>query len=246
MLSTASSATLVNVGKVLAVSAVLALSMGLAGCDLGGPVPSDDPGADPTPSDRPGADPTTSAEPTPSETPDLRDRISSIVIDGDSVYVAISEGGIYLDVPFTTDPETAVAQLSEAIRLPEIRSTLPASMCFHERPQATWGGITFTWGTDWQRPGGAKFLASSDAERTTNGIAVTTLGGQWVGATESEVFTGAPGAYSDDFGSLKTLHYDVASGTATGSPDDYWGAIAIMEGGVLTSFSSPIHYFYDC
>lgn len=134
----------------------------------------------------------------------------------------------------------------ERIRLPETRSTVPASSCFRERPKASWGGISFIWGTDWQRPGGAQFLAQSESDRTTNGIPVATLGGQKVGAPEAEVFASAPGAYSDDYGSVKTLHYDVVHGDAASSPEDYWGAIAIIKDGVLTSFSAPVNYFFDC
>lgn len=223
--------------RALAVGAALALSVGLVGCDpAGGPTPTETPGADPTPS----------VEPTPTETVDLRDRITSIVIDGDSVYVPVSEGGIYLDLPFTTDVESAIAQLSEAIRLPEVRSTLPANTCFQERSQATWGGISFIWGTDWQRPPGAQFLATASAGTTSNGFPVTTLGGQSIGAPEAAVFAGAPGAYSTDFGSRKTVHYDVAHGDPVGTPEEYWGAVAVIDSGVLTSFSSPINYFFDC
>lgn len=230
-----------SLGRVLAVGAVLALSLGLVACDpAGGPTPTE------TPAETPGADPTPTVEPTPTETPDLRDRISTVVIDGDSVYVTVSEGGVYVDIPFTTDPETAVAQLSDALRLPEVRSTIPASQCFHERPKATWGGISFIWGTDWQRPPGAQFLAAADASATTSGIPVTVLGGQWIGTPAADVLTGAPGAYTTDYGAWKTVHYDVAHGDPVASPEEYWGAIAVLEGGVLTGFSSPINYFFDC
>lgn len=209
-----------KLNRILAVSAVLAISLGLAGCDpAGGLIPT----AGPTVG--PGADATPSVDPTPSETPDPRDRISAIVVDGDSIYVTISEGGVYRDIPFTTDAETAIAQLSEAIRLPEVRSTLPAGGCFRERPKATWGGLSFIWGTDWQRPGGAQFLATSVADRTTNGIPITILGGQMVGAPEADVFAGAPGAYADDYGAWKTLHYDVVRGDPVTTPEDYWGLL---------------------
>jgi hypothetical protein len=232
-------------GRVLGVSAVVALSAALVGCDPAGgpaPTPDGDPMTDPTPS----VVPTPSVEPTPRESPDIRDLISTIVIDGDSVYITISEGGVYLDVPFTTDPETAVAQLSEAIRLPAIRSTIPSSTCFNERPQATWGGISFIWGPDWQRAPGQRFLATASAAATSNGIPVTILGGQWIGTSESEVMAGVPGAYSTDYGAWTTLHYDVAHGDPITSPEEYWGAIAILEDGVLTSFSSPVNFFFDC
>lgn len=224
-------------GRVLAVGVALALSVGLVACD---------PGSDPTPTDTPGADPTPSVEPTPTETADPRDSIAAIVIDGDSVALTVAEGGVYLDLPFTTDAESAVAQLSEALRLPEVRSTIPSSTCFQERPQATWGGISVIWGTDWQRAPGAKFIAIASAGTTSNGIPVTLGAGQAIGAPEADVFAGAPGAYSTDYGSWKTIHYDVGDGDPVWSPEEYWGAMAVMQGGVLTSFSSPVNFFYDC
>jgi hypothetical protein len=225
--------------RILGLGAVFALSLGLAACGPGTPA---DPVADPTIS----ADPTPLAEPTPIETPDIRDSIASIVVDGDSVSVLTDDGTAYLDLPFENDVESVIAQLSDALRLPEARSTLPSGTCFPERPQATWGGLTIIWGSDWQRPPGAQFLVSVDAATTTNGIAITLPSGQAIGAPESEVLAAAPDAYTTDYGAWRTLHYDEASGTPTGNPDDYWGAIAVMEDGRLTTFSSPIRYFYDC
>lgn len=48
----------------------------------------------------------------------------------------------------------------------------------------------------------------------------------------------------DDDG-WKELHYDIVSGAAGGDPDTYFGAYALLNGGALASFASPIHYFYD-
>lgn len=182
-------------------------------------------------------------EPTP--TPEAVN-ISSIVIDGDSVYVTISEGGILVDIPFTTDPTTAAEQLSEAIGLEPITSVTPPGSCNGDMTKVTWGGISF-WTPYASAPPGAQFFAHADAKSTSNGITVAALGGQWVGYDGSDTVAAYPGAELN-FGmpDVHVLAYDVKSGTADGNPDDFYGAVAVVENDIVTSISSPIHYWYDC
>src|SRR4051812_28186034 len=107
--------------RIAATTGVVALSM-LALTACGGPV--DDkapPPSEPSETEKPIVD----VEPTPEAV-----NISSIVIDGDSVYVTITEGGVLVDIPFTTDPTTAAEQLSEAIGLEPITSVTPPASCF--------------------------------------------------------------------------------------------------------------------
>lgn len=216
---------------------VVAIALTLTAClPGGGGAPEPGPPASDPPSGSPS--PIPGEEPVPAP--------SAIIVDGDSVSVTASEGGILVDIPFTTEPAAAVTQLNDAIGLVATVSTLPATGCFHERQQATWGGLSFIWGEDWQRAPGALFLASSLGPETTSGLKVTLPSGQWIGATEAEVVTGNPSAPLIDNGGWKELHYDIVSGAAGGDPDTYFGAYAQIDGGVLTSFASPIHYFYDC
>ena len=182
-------------------------------------------------------------EPTP--TPEAVN-ISSIVIDGDSIYVTITEGGILVDIPFTTDVTTAAQQLSEAIGLEPTTSVTPPGSCDGDLTSTTWGGITFV--TPYaSAPPGAQFYATVDAKETSNGITVAMLGGQWVGYDGSDTVAAYPGAELDmGFPNAHILAYDVKSGTADGNPDDFYGAVAIVEGDILTRFTSPVHYWYDC
>jgi hypothetical protein len=172
--------------------------------------------------------------------------ISSIVIDGDSVYVTISEGWILVDISFSTDPTTAAEQLSEAIGLEPITSVTPPASCDGDLTKLTWGGISF-WTPYASAPPGAQFYATADAEKTSNGITVAMLGGQWVGYDGSDTVAAYPGA-DLPFGleGSHVLAYDVKSGTADGNPDDFYGAVAVVEEDVVKTFSSPIHYWYDC
>lgn len=192
-------------------------------------------------------------KPTETETPVVEEtptpepvNISSIVIDGDSVYVTISEGGILVDIPFTTDPTTAAEQLSEAIGLEPITSVTPPASCGGDMTKVTWGGISF-WTPYASAPPGAQFYAQADAKTTSNGITVAMLGGQWVGYDGSDTVAAYPGAELD-FGvpNASVLAYDVKSGTADGNPDDFYGAVGIVENDIVTGFSSPVHYWYDC
>ena len=219
-----------------AATAVVALSLiALTACD-----PIDDK-APPKPGDTETDKPITDVTPTAEAA-----NVSSIVIDGDSVYVTVSEGGVLVDIPFTTDVDTAAQQLSEAIGLEPITSVTPPASCDGDMTKTTWGGITF-WTPYASAPPGAQFYARADAEKTSNGITVAMLGGQWVGYDGSDTVAAYPGAELDmGFPDAHVLAYDVKSGTADGNPDDFYGAVAVVEGDIVTSFSSPIHYWYDC
>jgi hypothetical protein len=219
---------------VVGVAAVSLLA--LTGCIFDDPDNQDT--AAPTPSMT-----TVDAEPTPTADPV---NISSIVIDGDSVYVTVTEGGILVDIPFTTEPAVAAAQLSEAIGLEPITTVSPADLCDPELTRTTWGGITFI-SPYASAPPGAQFWAIADAKQTGNGITVAMLGGQWIGYDGSDTVAAYPGAELDmGFPNTSVLAYDVKSGTADGDPDNFYGGLAVVENDVLTSFSSPIHYWYDC
>jgi hypothetical protein len=214
--------------------ALVLCTLALAGC-----TPDDVktlPTPEPTKTELPIAEPT--------EEPTLT--VSAIVIDGDSVSVTISEGGTLVDIPFTTEPATAAAQLSEAIGLEPITSVTPTASCGGGLTKVTWGGISF-WSPYASAPPGAQFWARADAKETSNGITVTMLGGQWVGFDGAATIAAYPGSELD-FGMSGThvLAFDVKSGTPDGNPDDFYGGIAVIQGDVVTGFSSPIHYYYDC
>lgn len=222
--------------KIAASTVIAALSLlALTACD-----PAEDkapPPPKPTQTEKPIVEATPTAEAL---------NVSSIVIDGDSVYVTITEGGILVDIPFTTDPTIAAEQLSEAIGLEPITSVTPPASCNGDMTKVTWGGISF-WTPYASAPPGAQFYAQADAKQTSNGITVAMLGGQWVGYNGSDTVAAYPGAELN-FGMPDThvLAYDVKSGNADGNPDDFYGAVAVVEGDIVTSFSSPIHYWYDC
>lgn len=174
-------------------------------------------------------------------------RASSIIVDGRSVSVKDTNGGIIIDIPFATDPTTATTQLGGAIGLAGTVSTLPGNAgCFHDRQQATWGGLSFIWGDDWQRAPGATFIASVTGADAASGLKITLPSGHSVGASGSNVIAAYSSAHLDDYGAWINLNYDVVSGTSGGNPDTYYGAFALIKNGVLDRFAAPIHYNYDC
>ena len=199
--------------------------------------------------------PTDDSAPSPSSTKPVIEvtdtptaNISSIVIDGDSVYVTEQEGGVIIDIPFTLDVETAKKQLSDTIGLEPITSVTPPASCGGDLTRTTWGGITFV-SPYASAPPGAQFYATADAEKTSNGITVAMLGGQWVGYDGPQTMAAYPGG-TLDFGmesiGAYVVAYDVKSGTADGNPDDFYGGVAVIQDGAVLSFSAPIHYWYDC
>ncbi|MEO7349676.1 MAG: hypothetical protein ABIW32_07455 [Terrimesophilobacter sp.] len=221
---------------VLSIVAMATMLLALTACDPATIVSTPAPTASAT------AMPT--SPPTPTPTPAAVP--ASVIVDGDSVSVIDSAGALMIDIPFSTNPATAVAQLNGALGVDGVSTTLPATGCFHQRPQATWGGLSFIWGDDWQRAPGAQFLASVLGPESTSGVEVTIPSGQMVGSSQADTLAGNPGAHVDDFGAWISLHYDIKSGVSGGNPDTYYGAYALIDGGVLKSFASPIHYDYDC
>lgn len=221
--------------KLAAVVGIAALSaLALTACgpgDVKAP-----PTAKPTETEKPITDVT--------PTPDVV-HISGIVIDGDSVYVTETEGGVLVDIPFTTAPEEAIDLLSDAIDLEPITTELPTTSCTGGT-KTTWGAISFYYPYA-SAPPGAQFYAQADAKETSNGITVAMLGGQWVGYDGPATVAAYPGAELD-FGMPGThvLAYDIKSGVDGGNPDDFYGGVAIIRGDLVESFSAPIHYWYDC
>lgn len=224
----------------LSIVAISTMLLALTACDSGTIF------LPPVPTTSATAMPTSSPSSTPTPTPTPVAAAASVIVDGDSVSVIDSGGALMVDIPFSTDPATAVAQLNSAIGLDGVPTTLPATGCFHQRPQATWGGLSFIWGDDWQRAPGSLFLASVKGPESASGVPITIPSGQKVGSSQADTLAGNPSAHVDDFGAWINLHYDIKSGVSGGNPDTYYGAGAVIEGGVLKSFASPIHFNYDC
>lgn len=171
--------------------------------------------------------------------------ISGIVVDGDSVSVLITEGGVLIEIPFTTAPATAIEQLSEAIDLEPVTSEVATSAC-SGGTQTTWGAISFYYPYE-SAPPGVQFYAKVDKKQTNNGITVSMPSGQWPSYDGSDTIAANAAAPLIDYGpSLQVLAYDVKAGNPDSGPDDFWGASAIIRDDVLESFASPIHYYYDC
>ncbi|HMM81921.1 MAG TPA: hypothetical protein PJ998_01975 [Terrimesophilobacter sp.] len=225
--------------EVTALFGMAALLLALTACDPAGGGSASPPATAPA---------TASPSSTPSETPSPSPvaHPAAVIVDGDSVSVIASEGGVMIDIPFTTDPSTAVSQLNSTIGYTGALSIMPSSGCYHERQASTWSGLSFIWGPDWARAPGAAFMASVTGPDVGGGLKVTIPSGHWVGNPGPAVLAANASAPNVDYGAWVNLRYHVISGTETGNPDNYYGANAVIQGGVLTSFASPIYFNYDC
>ncbi len=223
----------------MVVVAIVGLTAGaLSACGVPAPTPTVDAGQTETPT------PAETVDAAPAPEPGAN--VSSIVIDGDSVSVNISEGGQLIDIPFTTDPATAAAQLSEAIGLQPITTTTPAASCGGGLQKVTWGAISF-YSPYPAAPGGAQFYAQADSKSTSNGKTVAMLSGQWVGSDGAATIAANAAAPLLEFGGgIQILAYDVKAGTVDSGPDDFYGASAVIKNNVLDIFTSPVNYYYDC
>lgn len=221
----------------LAVAALALLS--LTACDPGSPKPTS------TAAGGPESTKTATATPTPTPTPEVH--VSSIVVDGDSISVNIAEGGVLVDIPFTTDAATAATQLGEAIGLPAVVSSVAGSSCSADTTVYSFGGMDLRSPGGFAASPGAQFISLSLGATTSNGIAITIPSGHGVGAAEADVVAAnASAPYSDFGGGITLLDYDVKSGSPGTDPDNFYGALAIFRDGALHQISSPTHYEYDC
>ncbi len=219
-------------------SVVAMISLTIGGMTACTPPPAP-PVADPTVAPAPA---TETAQPTAEPEPGAN--VSSIVIDGDSVSVNISEGGQLIDIPFTTDPATAATQLSDAIGLQPITTTTPSAACGGDLQKVTWGAISF-YSPYATAPGGAQFYAQADSKTTSNGKTVAMLSGQWVGSDGAATIAANSSAPLIDFGGgIQILAYDVKGGDIDSG--DAYGASAVIKNNVVDIFTSPVVYGQDC
>lgn len=226
--------------EVTAIFGMAALLLALTACDPAGGGPGASPPGTPPASASPSSAPSVSPSSEPAAVP------AAVIVDGDSVSVVNTDGGVMIDIPFTTDASTAVSQLNTTIGYTGALSIMPSSGCYHERQASTWSGLSFIWGPDWGRAPGAAFLASVTGPDVGGGLKVTIPSGHSVGDPGPAVLAANASAPTVDYGAWVNLRYDVISGTETGNPDNYYGANAVIQSGVLKSFASPLYLNYDC
>ncbi|MEO8094554.1 MAG: hypothetical protein ABI632_06440 [Pseudolysinimonas sp.] len=189
--------------------------------------------------------PAKSATPTP--TPSVAPVAARVQIDGTSITVMAADNSVILDVPFTTDPATAAAQLTSAIGAEPAVTTTANGLCAVDTTHYAWGGLWINVPGGFAAAPGATFIASVRDATTSNGLPVGMPSGQGVGAATTDVLAANPGVpVEGEPAGDSVVYFDVLSGHPLGDMDSFYGAEALAIGGVITSLVSPIHYYYDC
>lgn len=215
-------------------TAVLAIVvLALAGC--AGP-------AKPTP-----APTRTTASATPTPSPTATASGPRVEIDGTGITVYGASGASTVDLTFSVDAQTAAARLSTALKEQAATTTVTDDRCYPQLDESSWGGLHIWSTTDGlTRPAGAQFYVTADAAKTGTGVPILIPSGQSVGATKSQLLAANASAPSFADGDAIDVHYDIVSGSASGDPDQYYGAVAKIIGNRLTLIDSPIYYSRPC
>lgn len=205
----------------------------LAAC-AGSPTPSKS-----TPSRTPSA--------TPSPTKTAAADTARVVIDGRSVTVYDDDGSVELTLPYTVAAEAAASRLSDALDATAQTSTVTTDQCYQELDESSWGGLhIFSTAAGLTRPASAQFYVTADAAKAAGGLPIELPSGQAVGAAEAQVLDANTKSPSFSDGDTVDVHYDIVAGSASGDPNEYYGAVAEITGGRLTTIDSPIYYSRPC
>jgi hypothetical protein len=201
--------------------------------------------ASPAPAPTKHATKTPTATSTPTPTADAT--LAKIVIAADGIQALDSSGNSMLSLPFSTDPVTAGEELDDLLDATAQTSTVTTDECYPELDESSWGGLhIFSTSDGLTRPLDAQFYVTADAATAAGGIAIETPKGITVGATRGQALAADPSAPSFSANGEIDLHYDIASGTASGDPNQYYGAQAVIKSGKVVSLDSPLYFSRPC
>jgi hypothetical protein len=235
------SGTTARSSSVILVS-LLSLAM-LTGCGGAAPTP-------PTPS-IPAAEPSETPVPEGGAGGGGEDVAAFVLIGGSSVSVGADDSRVLAEIPYSTDPSVAAAELADVLGVEPTMTVRPGNAtCLAETTIYDWGAFNL------KSPGGigtgpgALFTVQATAHELSTGVPVEMVHSQHVGSPAADV-VGLPNVFAEDLGAWTSVYYhvggDVDFASADWAPDmETWGALALIESGVVTSIVAPIHYFYDC
>jgi hypothetical protein len=216
-----------------AVLAAVILLAALAGCAAPAPAPTKT------------STPRATSTPTPSAT--ARAELQKLVIAADGIQALDSSGHSVLSLPYSTDAQTAGEELEDLLKASAVTATVTTDECYPELAESSWGGLhIFSSSDGLTRPLNAQFYVTADAATASGGVAIETTKGIAVGATRGQALSADPSAPSFSANGEIDVHYDIASGTASGDPNQYYGAQAVIKSGKVVELDSPLYYSRPC
>lgn len=216
------------------IAAVLS-TLVLVGC--AGPVPVGAPTADATPSQTP------EATPTPTPTPEPVAEAALITVAATGVTVTDAEGAVMLTIAYSSDPETVISAVTEALGETPTAVTWPGAVCSAETTITSWGGLHLSDPAGYAGGPGALFTVSVDGPSTAGAVPIVASAGFSVGDAIPTVAT-LTGVSAVDYGDWVTVSSDL-QGPSFDDPNA-WGVSGYGRGGAIEQFSAPIYYYYDC
>lgn len=205
----------------------------MVGC--AGPVPGDAPTTEATSSRTP--------EATPTPTPEPIAEAALITIAATGVTVTDAEGAVMLTIAYSSDPDTVIAQVTEALGETPTAVTRPEAVCSAETTMTSWGGLHLYDPAGFAGGPGALFTVSVDGPSTVGAVPIVASAGFTVGDAISFVAS-LTGVSTVDYGDWVTVYSDL-QGPSVDAPDA-WGVSGYGRGGAVEQFSAPIYLYYDC
>lgn len=187
------------------------------------------------------AAPSASASPTPSTAPVAA--AAQVIVASSGVTVVDAAGGTLVEVPFSTDPGSAIDQLSAALGETPTALIEPADGCLDATTITRWGGLRLDTPPSFAAVVGARFTAGADGPTTTAGVPI--VAGPGFSVDEPVAALGSLAAVRTiDNGSFVSIVAEL-NGPSFDDPEA-WGIRGFASGGIIEQFGAPLYYYYDC
>ena len=184
---------------------------------------------------------TPTASPTPSAAPGVPAGL--VIVASRGVIVVDTAGETLVEVPFSTGPQEAIDQLSEALGESPTALIEPAGTCSDETTVTRWGGLRLDTPPGIAAIDGALFTAGADSATRAGGVPVVAGPGFAVGQPISAA-TSLASVRTIDNGSFVSIVAEL-NGPSFDDPEA-WGIRGFATGGIIEQFGAPLYYYYDC
>jgi hypothetical protein len=217
---------------------VVATLTGLTGCVPTGPTPSATPTATTSPTPSASATPSVTATPTP-----VAPVATTLEVSATGIKVLDASSSVIIDIPFTTNGDTAAAQLETALGVSPALNSVAQSNCRRPGNIYDFGGFELDGAGTITTASPAVFSVIVRAATTSNGVFVRGPGGVQIGGSEADVLAANPGSVVSSSPGLDTYFNLQAT---PGSAIDGSGVLGIGRGGALAVMEAPVFIFGDC
>ena len=184
---------------------------------------------------------TASPETMPTPEPVAEPALITIAATGLTVTDAASD--VLLQVGYSDDSDTVVAQLSEVLGESPTAMVEGGGACSVEQTITSWGGLRLRDPAGFAAGPGAAFTVGAEALTTAGGVSIVASAGFAVGDPLASALA-LSGVSSVDYGDFVTVYSDL-QGPSFDDPSA-WGVYGSTTSGVIERYSAPVYFNYDC